>query len=552
MENYYQILDVESEASNKEIKKAYKKKLRKHPPEKDPDGFKKIRNAYDVLNNEKSRAEYDAVLNYSEEIEEYRETAIKAMEESNYKTAIKYLKKILVIEPSLANIRNMLGLAYLNDQDLPKAVTHFKRIVKENPENASYLFNLAMVYKEKGYLGKAENYLKRAYEIDKLSPDIVMELSHIYYEEGKRAKALNLLREAVEADGVVDFQDFIYFFSIVELHIASGNIDKAENVLEEIEDIIPEDKDSRAYVGWKFGELAVSLFELKAYDLAEKVSEWALKFDPENQNLSEIKSASGKLNRLFSLYQKLENDDRVIAPLKGPFYFYLYSNDGSVSDEEWESYQKEVFEAIDSYIKNNPESVVNSIRRIKRKYYELYKMSDEISNLYKDILEDAREQKEFFDQVKDFHNDSNIIDEFKGLLSLWLSQEYTDRERKIYSKNIFDKLDYYIQTGKENKILASIRRLKSRYKKIYGLNKGVFNDIRREVKKIRKEKSKSQNTSTSHNSNNVKSDYSKRNKNYKSSNSSYSSSNKNRGSSSDGGSGIGCFLLIILAVIFML
>lgn len=555
MENYYQILDVDSKASNREIKIAYKKQLRKHPPEKDPDGFEKIRNAYDVLNNEKSRAEYDAMLNHKDEIEEHRENALKAMEENNYKKAIKYFKKILVIEPSLANIRNLLGLSYLNNKDLKNALNQFTRIVKENPDNASYLFNLAMTYKEKGHNDKAEKYLKKSYEIDNINPDTVLELSHIYYDQGNTEKAINLLREAIEADGVVDFQDFIFFFSIVELHIASGNIDQAEKVLNEIEDILPEDQDSRSYVGWKFGKLAVTLFDLKAYDLAEKVSSWALKFDPDNQDLSSIKSTSGDFKRLFSSYQKLEKDDQVIEPLKGPFYFYLYSNDGSVSDSEWKKYQKEVFQAIDSYIKNQPDAVVNSISRIKRRYYELFKINEEITKLYKDILKDAREQKEFFDQIQDFQNDSNIIDEFKGFLSLWLSQEYTERERERYSNNIFNKLDYYIQMGKESKIISSIRRIKIKYQKIYQLNDKLFDNIQQEVKKIKREKS---NSSGSHNSNS--SSYNTSSSNYSSNNSSnnsYNSNNKsynssNKSSDSDDGSGCGCLLLAIIAVIFLL
>ncbi|MFW5891723.1 MAG: tetratricopeptide repeat protein, partial [bacterium] len=444
--------------------------------------------------------------------------------------------------------------AYLNNKDLRKALNQFTRIVKENPDNASYLFNLAMTYKEKGHTDKAKKYLKKSYEVDNINPDTVLELSHIYYDQGDKEKAINLLREAIEADGVIDFQDFIFFFSIVELHIASGNIDQAESVLNEVEDIIPEDQDSRSYVGWKFGNLAVTLFDLKAYDLAEKISGWALKFDPDNQNLSDIKLASGDLKRLFSSYQKLETDDQVIEPLKGPFYFYLYSNDGSVSDEEWENYQKKVFQAIDSYIKNQPDMVVNSISRIKRSYYELFKINEDITKFYKDILKDAREQKEFFDQIQAFQNDNNIIDEFKGFLSLWLSQEYTESERERYSKNIFDKLDYYIQMENENKIISSIRRIKIKYQKIYQLNQKFFDNIHQEIKNIKIERSNSSNnynsnsSSSNHNSSNNKS-----NTNHSTINKSYNSyNNSNKSNDSDGGSGCGCLLLIIIAVIFLL
>jgi len=76
VENYYKLLDIKMEADKKEIKKAYKKKLRKYPPEKAPEKFKKIRNAYETLNDEKSRKEYDAIIKYEDEIEDYMDKGI--------------------------------------------------------------------------------------------------------------------------------------------------------------------------------------------------------------------------------------------------------------------------------------------------------------------------------------------------------------------------------------------------------------------------------------------------------------------------------------------
>ncbi|CAL1265660.1 unnamed protein product [Larinioides sclopetarius] len=63
-QNYYKILGIDKKASNKEIKKAFRKLAMEYHPDKnkDPDAeekFRKIAEAYEVLSDEKKRREYD-------------------------------------------------------------------------------------------------------------------------------------------------------------------------------------------------------------------------------------------------------------------------------------------------------------------------------------------------------------------------------------------------------------------------------------------------------------------------------------------------------------
>lgn len=62
IENPYKALGVERTASESEIKQAYFALVREHPPERDPEGFKRIRAAYEKLRAGGERAETDLLL----------------------------------------------------------------------------------------------------------------------------------------------------------------------------------------------------------------------------------------------------------------------------------------------------------------------------------------------------------------------------------------------------------------------------------------------------------------------------------------------------------
>src|SRR5438094_8911700 len=53
----YAVLEVDRGASAAEVRHAYRQQVRAHPPERDPEGFKRVREAYEVLRSPRKRAE---------------------------------------------------------------------------------------------------------------------------------------------------------------------------------------------------------------------------------------------------------------------------------------------------------------------------------------------------------------------------------------------------------------------------------------------------------------------------------------------------------------
>ena len=73
MKDYYKILEINKNATDEEIKKAYRKLAKKWHPDKNlnnpraEEKFKEIQEAYDVLSDKKKRENYDNPYNFSSE-----------------------------------------------------------------------------------------------------------------------------------------------------------------------------------------------------------------------------------------------------------------------------------------------------------------------------------------------------------------------------------------------------------------------------------------------------------------------------------------------------
>lgn len=71
MKDYYRVMGIESEATGEEIKKAYRKLVMRHHPDRnrgDPDcedRLREINDAYQVLGDEENRRKYDLLRRQS-------------------------------------------------------------------------------------------------------------------------------------------------------------------------------------------------------------------------------------------------------------------------------------------------------------------------------------------------------------------------------------------------------------------------------------------------------------------------------------------------------
>ncbi len=468
MEDYYGILGVARGASEKDIKAAYLKLLRKYPPEKDPAGFQRLRKAYETLSDAKTRAEYNAMSQHGDRINKLLEQGNQAIEDEKYPAAIKCFKEILTIEPSLSLARNRLGLALLYNENFKEAATEYERLVKENPENAIFMYHLGVAYYDLDDYPKAETWLLRAYERDKLNADILIKLSVLYCRQKKYETAKTMLRDAINADGVVEFQDFIYFFELVQVGVRCGQIDEAEKVIAEIKAIIPSDPEARTYVAFKFARLGVDLQRVKKYRPAARMIGWAKEIDPDDKVVQEIYENS----KLLVQFEKLVDNESIDGPLKAMLYLYLYGED--LSEADYKKRTEQNIASLNEYIRVAPDELLKEIGMLRREYPAL--AAERAENLTK-LEELASRRSRIYEQLGRLKDDSLVLASIKIMAFLFVNVggDLSEWERK---RRLDEALSDLNQRSSSS-IRDSVLRLKSYYPNLYEANTRAFDELLR-------------------------------------------------------------------------
>ena len=106
--DFYEVLGVSKSASPEEIKRAYLRLVRRFTPERAPEEFKRIRQAYETLSDPTARQQYDA--RPDPQITELVNQASEAMRARDFTRAEQLYKQALLEAPDLDWIRNLLGI----------------------------------------------------------------------------------------------------------------------------------------------------------------------------------------------------------------------------------------------------------------------------------------------------------------------------------------------------------------------------------------------------------------------------------------------------------
>jgi len=293
-DDLYERLGVAREASGDEVKRAYRSLVRVYPPERAPEEFKRIRMAYETLSDPRSRQEYDTAPDPG--LQRLMHAAAQAMNVQDWTEAERNLKQILVQDPSIDYVRNMLGLCFVYQGKAVEAVQQYERLLAAPDPAPAWLGNAGHAYRMLHRFADARTVLQRAIDTAKDGETVTYQLGlvDVFLDQNDYRRAVKFLEEAIRSDGKVDFDDLLFFTKLVEVHLRQNDVKKVRAVVKRIL-AIPFDEEQRKYAAWKLGSLGRELLHSGAFEFAQVVAEGAAAVEPGNRDYPALADLAHRL-----------------------------------------------------------------------------------------------------------------------------------------------------------------------------------------------------------------------------------------------------------------
>ena len=231
-QNHYQVLRIERTVDERAIKKAYFTLIREFPPDKHPEEFKKIREAYEVLSDPVARQRFDAAEKGFEEYGDELAVRLRAIEDQikagSDAEAQAALTTLLEEHPTLTIARENLAFSYMRTSAHEEALKQWKRLCKDAPEEARYHFHKGITL---NHLDQADKALAAVQKAHTLKPEeLRFQLALIDLHLGKRdlREALAEIEDAIERQGEESDQAMSLRLRRVDGFFSLGRLEDAE------------------------------------------------------------------------------------------------------------------------------------------------------------------------------------------------------------------------------------------------------------------------------------------------------------------------------------
>jgi tetratricopeptide (TPR) repeat protein len=371
--SYYDDLGVPAAATEADIKKAYFRKVRQHPPESDSIGFQRIRTAFETLSDATKRKSYDSTLKHGGRLAVLEKEASAFMEEEDWSSAEKRFKEIVLLDPERDAARNILALCLAYQDRHADAVKLLEQVIRRVPNDTTYRMNLGHCWLRGAIEGGDDSEcLERALsafaEVVKLEPfhsDAWLMRARAEFRLGRHDAAWTSAERAVAADGKIDIGDLEALFFMVELTILTKHPERVPATTARIAKVTGDNPDARDYATNRLLSLVNQLIELKAFQPALRLQDAASTLDPGN---TEIRTVRDKLRGLvgsFSEFDRFQNDEAIPGVLRVAVAMWLADRVGEDFDA---SARSNIKQHLPEWARRNAAECRNGIASIQRTY----------------------------------------------------------------------------------------------------------------------------------------------------------------------------------------
>lgn len=320
---HYQTLGILPTATDAEIKRAWAREVRLHPPDRDQAGNQRINEAKQTLLDPRARSEYDAWLQHGEEIGDAMRRAEEATEAERHAEAAEAYLEILAIMPDAASIRNSYGLAQARAGDLSAAVRTLRELVRREPDVGLYWANLGQALAEQiggsdgTDLSPALIALQRAEELEPSNADYLVAQARVLRRMELFADAERVIERALFTDGKLDVQDLDALFELPMIHLFADQTNRIVQDAERIMSVVADlDQGAKEYCAHRFARSAVELWEVHAYAPAQVFAKAARRFAPNDEDIVSLAEEATRRKKVDEEIDAIKDDSNVARPIK--------------------------------------------------------------------------------------------------------------------------------------------------------------------------------------------------------------------------------------------
>lgn len=405
-ESYYKILGTTAKISNRRIKEKYIQAVKKHPPETDPEGFEKVRRAYETLKDPEKRKQYDLMRKYGTNVEELMDKAYDAMDQMNFDKAENSLEKAAKIAPENESVAiAQMTFAIMTD-DLTKGETLFEkalRLVPDNEEKASlYLLKGTMLHQHE-YEDEALETLEQA--IDRLPDEkrrFAIPAATIYMQMGYDQEAWKMIDSAIPVPDEENFKDIYLFITWVNIMASAAKWDSMSKVQTRFRKFLKKltDKEELEQADELLHDTFLSAYDSGDFRIAAFFGDLLKVINETDKDFRDELNEAKKLAPLQKQLTRLEHDESMFPLIYIDAFMWFYEE--YMPEEQYSMMVDSLPQDMIDDLKAETEEYAAGIVRLQKKYPMLYKgFKEKWDELFTELTKDFnREMKRELRKVK--------------------------------------------------------------------------------------------------------------------------------------------------------